>query len=175
MIYIQVFFYRFFFSNAPSIEVLCFARCFLREKIRFQSDIFKTLLTALIMNNMWSHCFYEWKYLGYEFFHTLQEIDTCWDMSHNMRFPINKCGICNQQILRPACAFSLWPELRNSIRECFKQFGSRSGPTFCWSWFGSKLFAKFISRQQKSPLWRKLICCGFLNGPTQTLDLPGGF
>ena len=33
-----------------------------------------------------------------------------------------------------------------------KQFGSRSVPTFCWSWSGSKLFAKVISRWQKSPL-----------------------
>ena len=30
-----------------------------------------------------------------------------------------------------------------------KLFGSRSGPTFCRSWSGSKLFAKFYSRQQK--------------------------
>ena len=33
-----------------------------------------------------------------------------------------------------------------------KQFGSRSGPTLCWAWSGSKLFAKIISRRQKSPL-----------------------
>ena len=29
-----------------------------------------------------------------------------------------------------------------------KQFGSRSGPTLCWSWSGSKLFSKVISRRQ---------------------------
>ena len=28
-----------------------------------------------------------------------------------------------------------------------KQFGSRSGPTFCWAWSASKLFEKVISRQ----------------------------
>ena len=33
-----------------------------------------------------------------------------------------------------------------------KQFGARSGPTFCWAWSGSKLFAKVMSRWQKSPL-----------------------
>ena len=33
-----------------------------------------------------------------------------------------------------------------------KQFRSRSGPTFCQSWSGSKLFVKVISRQQKLPL-----------------------
>ena len=33
-----------------------------------------------------------------------------------------------------------------------KQFGSRSGPTFCRFWSGSKLFAKAITRWQKSPL-----------------------
>ena len=34
---------------------------------------------------------------------------------------------------------------RNTIS--VKQFGSRSGPTFCWSWSGSKMVVKFISRQ----------------------------
>ena len=34
-----------------------------------------------------------------------------------------------------------------------KQFGSRSeAPTFFWAWSGSKLFAKIVSRWQKSPL-----------------------
>ena len=36
-----------------------------------------------------------------------------------------------------------------------KQFGFRSGPTFWLAWSGSKLFAKVISRQQKSTLWGK--------------------
>ena len=36
-----------------------------------------------------------------------------------------------------------------------KRFGSRSGPTFCRSWSGSKLFAKVIIRRQKMPLARK--------------------
>ena len=31
-----------------------------------------------------------------------------------------------------------------------KQFGSRSGPTFCRTWSGSKLFAKIISRTQQA-------------------------
>ena len=36
------------------------------------------------------------------------------------------------------------------FQECYqsvKQFGSRSGPTFCQAWSGSKLFAKVISRR----------------------------
>ena len=36
-----------------------------------------------------------------------------------------------------------------------KKFGSRSGSTFCRSWFWSKLIAKIFSRQQKSPQARK--------------------
>ena len=32
-----------------------------------------------------------------------------------------------------------------------KQFGFRSGPTKCWNRSGSKLFAKVLSRWQKSP------------------------
>ena len=39
--------------------------------------------------------------------------------------------------------------------QCVKQLGSRSGLTFCRSCSGFKLFAKFISRQQQSPLTRK--------------------
>ena len=40
---------------------------------------------------------------------------------------------------------------RNKIKNV-KQVGFRSGPTFCRSWSGSKLFAKVISRRQKSSL-----------------------
>ena len=36
-----------------------------------------------------------------------------------------------------------------------KRFGSRSEPTFCQSWSGSKLFPKVISRWQKASLARK--------------------
>ena len=36
-----------------------------------------------------------------------------------------------------------------------KQFGSRSGRTFCQPWSGSKLFAKVISRRQKLQLAKK--------------------
>ena len=36
-----------------------------------------------------------------------------------------------------------------------RQLGFRSRPTFCQSWSGSKLFAKVIRSQQKSPLARK--------------------
>ena len=35
-----------------------------------------------------------------------------------------------------------------------KRFGSRSGPTFCRFYSGSKLFAEVISTRQKSPLAR---------------------
>ena len=43
--------------------------------------------------------------------------------------------------------------------QCIKQFGSRSGPTFCRGWSGSKLFAKVISRRKKSPLAGKVKNC----------------
>ena len=33
--------------------------------------------------------------------------------------------------------------------QCVKQFGLRSGPTFCQPWSGSKLFAKVISRRHQ--------------------------
>ena len=39
-----------------------------------------------------------------------------------------------------------------------KQFGTRSGPTKCRAWSGSKLFAKDISRRQKLSLaWKELM------------------
>ena len=38
------------------------------------------------------------------------------------------------------------------------QFGSRSGPKFCWAWSGSKLFAKFISiRSEKESRYIHLL------------------
>ena len=40
----------------------------------------------------------------------------------------------------------IFPEHYRSV----KWFGSRSGPTFCRSWSGSKLFAKVISRWQEA-------------------------
>ena len=45
-------------------------------------------------------------------------------------------------------------DFRNTIKVS-KQFGSWSGPTFCRSWSGSKLFTKVISRRQKWLLARK--------------------
>ena len=42
-----------------------------------------------------------------------------------------------------------------------KRFGPKSGPTFCRSWSGSKLFAKVINRRQRSPLARKELCIRF--------------
>ena len=42
--------------------------------------------------------------------------------------------------------------LKNSLNEhykSFKRFASRTGPTFCRSWSGFKLFAKVISRRTK--------------------------
>ena len=60
-----------------------------------------------------------------------------------------------------------------------KQFGSRSGPTECRSWSGSKLFAKVISIGQKLQLARKELNVAALNnlgyitrkGETQTSQL----
>ena len=49
-----------------------------------------------------------------------------------------------------------------------KQFGSRSGPMFCRAWSGSKLFAKVISRRQKSPrAWKELT---HINGRTNMMS-----
>ena len=44
-----------------------------------------------------------------------------------------------------------------------KWFESRSGPTFCRSWFGSNLFAKIISRRRKLPLGNKVLTLVMLN------------
>ena len=38
-----------------------------------------------------------------------------------------------------------------------KQIGSRSGPTFCRAWSGSKLFSKVISRRHKEIKSQKLV------------------
>ena len=43
----------------------------------------------------------------------------------------------------------------------YYQFGSRSWPTFCHSWSGSKLFAKVISRLQKSKSYGYRKVCAY--------------
>ena len=47
---------------------------------------------------------------------------------------------------------NLFKNIFQEYHQSVKQFGSRSGPTKCRAWSGSKLFAKVISRRQKSPL-----------------------
>ena len=46
-------------------------------------------------------------------------------------------------------------DISKKFNQSAKHVGSRSGPTKCQSWSGSKLFAKVISRRQKLPLARK--------------------
>ena len=48
--------------------------------------------------------------------------------------------------------FNFFKQIFQEYHQSVKQFGSRSGLTFCRAWSGSKLFAKVISRWQKSPL-----------------------
>ena len=60
--------------------------------------------------------------------------------------------------------FTLWMlDFFNTIRHPgVKKFGSRSGPTFCRSWSGSKLFAKVISRHSGQRVKYKTTCWYFL-------------
>ena len=60
-----------------------------------------------------------------------------------------------------------FPKFIQEHYQIVKLFGSRSGPTFCRSWSGSKLFANVISRQQESPLAQKE-----LKACIQDLSLP---
>ena len=83
-------------------------------------------------------------------------------------FPINACSLIISAcwvifmliFLSPADFFfkiNFFKTLFQEHYQSVKQFGSRSGPTFCRSWSGSKPFAKDISRQ-KSPLaWKELM------------------
>ena len=50
-----------------------------------------------------------------------------------------------------------------------KQFGSRSGPTFCLAWYGSKLFAKDISRHSGSRFNTKQLVDTFCPKPSLKL------
>ena len=45
--------------------------------------------------------------------------------------------------------------ISQEYHQSVKQFGSRSDPTFCRAWSGSKLFAKVISRWHELPLAEK--------------------
>ena len=59
------------------------------------------------------------------------------------------CGFC----FKSTFSKKIFQEYHQSV----KQFGSRSVLMFCWARSGSKLFAKVISRRQKSPLaWKGL-------------------
>ena len=51
--------------------------------------------------------------------------------------------------------YSLFQKIVQEHYQSVKRFGSRSGPTFCRSWSESKLFAKVVSRWQKSPIAKK--------------------
>ena len=51
--------------------------------------------------------------------------------------------------------FTLSKKFFQKHYQSVKRFRSRSGPRFCQSWSGSKLFAKVISGRQKLPLVRK--------------------
>ena len=69
---------------------------------------------------------------------------------------------CHQWIFYLKLTFSknIFQEYHQSV----KQFGSRSGLTFCRVWSGSILFAKVISRWQKSPLAGKELWARFGQG-----------
>ena len=54
------------------------------------------------------------------------------------------------------CKIKFFKKLFQENYESFKRFGSRSGQAFCWSWSGFRLFAKAISRRQKSLLAKKI-------------------
>ena len=45
---------------------------------------------------------------------------------------------------------TFFKKLFQQYHQSVKQFGSRSGPTFCRTWTGTKLFAKIISRRHYS-------------------------
>ena len=51
--------------------------------------------------------------------------------------------------------FFFFKKIFQQYHQSVKQFGSRSGQTFCRAWSGSKLFANVFSRWQKSPLARR--------------------
>ena len=56
------------------------------------------------------------------------------------------------------CGFVLkfFQKIFQEYHQNVKQLGSRTGPTFCRAWSGSKLFAKVISRRQNCLV---KVCC----------------
>ena len=56
------------------------------------------------------------------------------------------CFFCG---LRIFFLINFFKNIFQEYHQIVKQFGSRSGPTFCLAWSGSKLFAGVISRWQK--------------------------
>ena len=82
-----------------------------------------------------------------------------WSQLKNQRI-INSlhAGFVFMLLLSSADFFSKLTFFQKFIQEHnqgVKQLGFRLGPTFCWSWSGSKMFAMVISRRQKLSLARK--------------------
>ena len=65
-----------------------------------------------------------------------------WWKKHKNRPACKKLTLCPLGIFKINFFEIFFQEYHQSV----KQFGSRSGPTFCRAWSGSKLFAKVISR-----------------------------
>ena len=67
-------------------------------------------------------------------------------------FPLNCCMLGNFSFfccrLLNFFKINFFKKFFQEHHQSVNQFGSRSGPTFCRSWSGFKLFAKVISRQQ---------------------------
>ena len=66
----------------------------------------------------------------------LNKLFVNWKLLHALCSPLPKSTLSNNSF-------------KNTVKSV-KQFGSRSGPTFCRSWLASTLFAKVISRQKNA-------------------------
>ena len=71
---------------------------------------------------------------------------------------LDRTTLCMLGNFRAFCRlriFFFFKQIFQEYHQSVKKFGPRFGPTICRAWSGSKLFAKVISRRQKSPLARK--------------------
>ena len=102
-------------------------------------------LVSQVWNKIWKHCL--WQILGEAFRakrRGLYTMHACPDIFLTLCLLANFACFCHLLI---SFKIHFFEKLFKEYHQNFKQFGSRSGWTFCPAWSGSKLFAKVISRR----------------------------
>ena len=112
-------------------------------------------LSKIKKSGMLSECQIVWIQIRAEALSVLIWVQTVYKGYHEMT---KVCWVIFPAFLVVCWHFSKLTFSKKFLPEHYqsvKWYGSRSGPTFCWPWSGSKLFEKVVNRRQKLLLARK--------------------